>query len=142
MTTTLEETTYYTDNQVQVTCARVVFPAVTFALRNISSVRKYVQHPSHVLDMLMISLGILILLIGFVANSGGTIAFDVIIGVLGILIYTRKKDIYSVLVGTNAGEHKGLVESSQKRIDEIVSAIKCGNYKQVLTFSESLLKEK
>ena len=126
MTTTnavVEEKTFFSDNQVQVTSARIVFPSVTYALRNVSSVRKLFQKPSKVGEIILILFGLFLLMIGLVAKSAGVDIFSILLIALGIFLITQKKIKYFVMVGTNAGDQKGLVDTNETRIDSVVNAI-------------------
>jgi predicted phage tail protein len=133
----MEEQNFYSDNAVSVTSARVVMNELTFALRNISSVRTLTVAPSHSLDIILICIGLLIALMGLCfggvgagAESGGAIGggiFILIVGVAlvagGIYTYAKKKPTYYVYLGTNAGEQRGISSPDKSYIDAIVKAI-------------------
>jgi hypothetical protein len=133
----MEEITFYNDQSVSVTSARVIMNELTFALRNISSVRTLVEPPSHAIDIILIIIGIMTGIMGFCvtgvgsgadsgAATGGGI-FIVIIAiafvVLGIFLYVKKKPTYYVYLGTNAGEKRGIRSQDKPYIETIVSAI-------------------
>lgn len=133
----MEEKEFFNDQVVSVTSARVKMNSLTFALRNISSVRSVTIQPSHALDIFLIIVGVVITIFGLCAagvgggaESGGTmgvgiftILFGIGIVIIGILIYTKKKPTYYVYLGTNAGEQKGIYSQNKTYVDSIVEAI-------------------
>lgn len=133
----MEEKTFYTDQAVSVTSARVVMQGLTFAMRNVSSVRTLKVLPSHALDIILIIIGIIMGLMGLCtsgigssAKSGGATGmgiFVIIVAialvVIGILMYRKKKPTYYVYLGTNSGEQRGIFSQDKAYIETIVQAI-------------------
>lgn len=119
----MEETTFYSENAVQVTSSRVVMPGATYALRNISSVRTLEFKPSHTLDIALIIIGVIILLIGASAKSAGAVLFGLVLAGAGVALFVTKKPEYVVKLGTNAGEQDGFRSKDKLSIDKIVNAI-------------------
>lgn len=122
----MEEINFYNDSLVTVTSSRIVMPNLTFALRNISSVRNHSIAPSHGGDIILIIIGLLIAMTGFCVGKGGGIIAGIIgLGLIafGIYLYMNKKPTYFVYLGTNAGEQKGIESKDKEYVDNIVKAI-------------------
>lgn len=67
----MEEKQFYKDQIVSITSARVIMNNLTFALRNISSVRNVVIQPSHTLEIFIIIVGVLIGIFGLCSLGVG-----------------------------------------------------------------------
>jgi len=65
----MDEKTYYTDNEVSVTSARVIFRGTTYALRNVSSVRMITVAPTRIIEIILIIIGVITFALGFAAKE-------------------------------------------------------------------------
>ena len=120
----MEEKNYYSDNVVQVTSTRVLFPGTTYSMRNISSVKKHMLKASHTMDLLIIVLGVFVLLPGFCVEKGFMfIVIGIILIGLGIYLFMQKKNSFVVVLGTNAGEQQAYTDQNEERINNIIGAI-------------------
>jgi hypothetical protein len=122
----MEEKTYYSDNSISVTSTRVIVGSTTYSLRNVSSVKMTSIVPSHVIDIILILIGVITLIIGLAAlkeTSGICLIVGILIGVAGFFIFKSKKTTYYVVLGTNSGEQKAIYSIDLEYINKIVSEI-------------------
>jgi hypothetical protein len=114
---TMAETTFYSMGSCVVTNARAVMANKTYALANVTSVRKEKIPVDYHGAALLIVVGLMVMTIfnsmifGVLLMAGG-IAWAVII---------RPK--YAVKLGSASGEMSGLVSKDQAEIDRIVEAV-------------------
>ena len=115
-----EEKIFYQNNDVTVSQSRFVSGGKTYAIRNISSVKKCVIRKHIVTPIFYIVVGITFLIFSldlFFRITGG---ICVIIGVLWLFSGKRK---FSVRINTNEGKEDSLISTDEELIAKIVYAV-------------------
>lgn len=116
-TNTQTETTFYQDTQILVTQSRYVTDAKTYAMRNISSVHVFEIVKSKTVQVILITIGILLIfnddlrILGFLLLAGSIASLFLI------------KNEYAVRISTNSGEANSLVSKDKVYIQQIVNAL-------------------
>ena len=120
----MEEPIFHTDGNIQITSTRIIIGNTTYALRNISSVRTFVKTPSRSLDVLLIIIGVFLALIGLKSSDSKTLlVFGIVLLGLGIFLFSSKKPLHMILLGTNSGEVEVLSNLNKDYIDSIEAKI-------------------
>lgn len=122
----MAETTFYTGGNVTVTNARAVLDGKTYALANVTSVRKHRNPVNYQPAAVLIVLGILLLFSG--VGSGGSssatcLAAGGFLVVIGIVLAVMMKASYSIVLGSASGENQSMTSRNEAEIDQIVAAI-------------------
>ena len=126
----MKEQILYTDNSVHITTARIIIHGTTYALRNITSVRRIMKPSNPAGIIIMVILGFLFGL-GFIGSMlGEEWATALIMGVMVTVISaltvfmakTRKPTYYLSLSG-NSGEGNVLPSYDRAYINKIVNKV-------------------
>ena|SRR2546423_13664709 len=109
------EQVFFSEQGIQITNARAVFPNTTYAMANITSVCEAVDLPNRTWPVVVILLGLLLLagkaVLGLLAVSAG------------IFWWTRQKKIYYVKIGSASGEAQPLKSTDFGWIHRVVQAM-------------------
>jgi len=116
-TNTQTETTFYQDTQILVTQSRYVTDAKTYAMRNISSVHVFEIVKSKTVQVILITIGILLIF----NDDLRILGFLLLAGSIASLFLIKNK--YAVRISTNSGEANSLVSKDKVYIQQIVNAL-------------------
>jgi hypothetical protein len=118
-----EERTFFGQGDIQVTNARFVVGAQTFAMRNVTSVAMRRRAPNTTAGGLLAGSGGLMALIGFNSSSfiAGSIGIAMFAG--GIWWIVAMKDEHEVVLTTSAGEVSAYKSMDKDLIARIVKAL-------------------
>ena len=126
----MSEETIYSDENVNITTARVMFGSTTYALRNITSVKTTFTTPRiGCAIMLLVVGGVLVFAaFGFIQSAGVEtgipgLVFSICMVIAGILWLLRAKKTYHIAIATSAGEHRALSSKDEGYIDKIVESV-------------------
>jgi hypothetical protein len=117
------EITYLKTWDATVTSTRAVLHHVTYAMVNITSVRKTRIEPNQSLGMLAIVFGIILFAWGMATSNPTAMTLGAVVFVLGCGILMILKPSFAVTIGSAGGEKHALVGKAQKDIDCIVDAV-------------------
>ncbi len=124
-----QEQKFYSDNVVAVTTTRVVIGGATYALRNITSVSMTYTPPKILGGILLLVVGLLLWLGGFISihsASPAPIGVYLIGGAMvigGVLLIVTAKTSYHVNLSSAAGEVHALSSKNKAYIEKIVVSI-------------------
>jgi hypothetical protein len=126
----MAECTIYSDENVNVTTARVVIHGTTYALRNITSVKMASTPANTGCAILLRQFGILMLFGAFLAFVGAEVGSGFVIllfagGVLtGAMFWLRAcKPSYHVAIASASGESHALTSKDKQYISKVVESI-------------------
>ena len=118
------EPTFYSDEQgVRITPTRAIFGSTTYAMANITSIKRDVHPADRKPGVIIAVLGLIILLacVSF-DSSTGVIAGVVVLG-LGILIAAMAKPTYFLKITSASGEAEPISSRDKQYVDSIVTAM-------------------
>ncbi|HEX3741727.1 MAG TPA: DUF6232 family protein [Terriglobales bacterium] len=122
-TVTKEETSFYTDEQgVRVTSARLIVESTTYAMGNITSVRRTIEEPSRAGPIFVGAFGVLFLAVGFEQGAGLAIFSAFLLGI-AVLWWKGQKTYYGLRIASSSGESTPISSIHKERIDKIVQAV-------------------
>ena len=122
----MAETTFYNTGNVVVTNARAVMAGKTYALANVSSVRKVRIPVNYNLPGGLIGIGVLALFAGFGSGGSSTgtcLGVGALLIIVGIVIAVLMKPYYAVVLGSASGETQSMSSRNEAEIDQITAAI-------------------
>lgn len=120
----MAEPTFYSDGQgVRITPTRAIFGSTTYAMANITSIRRSTKSANRTPGIVIAIIGLIILLASAsFESSGGVIIGGIVLG-LGILIAAIAKPTYFLKITSAAGEEEPISSRDEKYIDGIIIAI-------------------
>ena len=119
----MSETMFYNSGNVTVTNARAVMAGKTYALANVTSVRK-VKVPVNIQPFaLLIIIGVIMVTTGLSSQSGGCLGLGALLIIVGIALVFLMKPSYAVVLGSASGENQSMTSQNEAEIDQIVAAI-------------------
>lgn len=124
-----EERAFLNADGVYVSNTRVVIHGTTYAMANITSVRKHVVPASNGCAALLIAvaaIGIVGALATALTNSGdawGGVFLCGILLLIGVLWFRSLKTKYHLMLATAGGERQGLSSEDQTVVDRVTAAV-------------------
>ena len=122
----MEERAFLNEGNVYVSNTRVVIDETTYAMANVTSVRKAVVPAKRGCAILVLLLGVLIIVsaVAETAHSDwGTIAVGIVVLLIGIGWYQGLKPRYVVMLASSSGETRGLSSPDENLVDRTINAI-------------------
>jgi len=118
----MEETTYYSDETgIRVTNTRVIIGDSTYALANITSVRKNITKPSRTGPIALGLIGLAIAVSG--DGHWGMILVGVFLIAVSAIMWRGMNPTYHLQIVSSAGETRALESQDKDRIDKVIHAI-------------------
>ena len=114
------EKIFYQNNDVTVSQSRFVSGGKTYAIRNISSVKKCVVRKHIITPIFYIAVGIIFLVFSldlFFRITGG------ICVIIGVIWFFSGRHKFSVRINTNKGKEDSLISTDEELIAKIVYAV-------------------
>lgn len=118
-----DERSFFNEGSVVITNSRAVIGGTTYAMSNITSVGMGSTPASRALGIIIAIFGVLVLLGGAAAESGGVIAFGVVVLAVGIAAAVLPKPTYIVKLGSASGEQRALSSKDREFIERVVNAM-------------------
>jgi len=115
----MAEQTFFNQNGISVTNARVVIGGQTYAMSGITSVRSIEERPSRKGPIILGIVGIIIMFVGELS----AIILGLILAGIAIAWFIAKKPTYFVGLVTASGESRALSSKDADYISKIVNAI-------------------
>jgi hypothetical protein len=112
----MDEKNYFQNSDVRVTPTRFIAGNKTFVMKNISSVQVGIIKADTQKPIIMILVALIFIFPGWYVLS-------VILGILGIAMFTTNKDMFSVRITSTSGETDGYTSTNIDLINDIVEAI-------------------
>ena len=118
-----EERVLFQKSGIFVSNSRFVVASQTFAMRNITSVRVGKETPAIAVPGFLILLGIALALIGFISGGVPLGVIGVAFLVIGVYWAWNKKDIFKVVLTTNAGDVVAYESYDAQHIADVVKSL-------------------
>jgi hypothetical protein len=123
-TTPQQEIGFYSDDHgVRVTNTRFIVGNVTYAMGNITSVKKSTEPPHRGLAMLLIAIGIASLLFAASDKNAGIFVLGVVLVLVGGVMWRGARPTYGILIASASGESTPLTSRNKERIEKIIQAV-------------------
>ncbi|MEO8743580.1 MAG: DUF6232 family protein [Lysobacteraceae bacterium] len=110
------EREFFNSRGVSVTNARFITPGETYAMRNLTSVKKLRENPSMALPAIFSIIGVILLFVG-------SIAWGVVLLGVGVVIGLISKLYFYVQLSSSSGESKALKDQDETFIDSVIGAL-------------------
>ena len=126
------EVIYFSESDIQITNKRAVFGSKTYAMRNVSSVSKKIIYTSKTVEALFAVGGAgfagligLLMIVSDEINVFQIVFFlgSLLFTVLGVWLYRRVKNSYSVQISSSSGEVKAFTSQNEDLVSSIVHAL-------------------
>lgn len=116
----MEEKEFYNNGNVSVTNARFRVGSNTYAMNGVTSVKRGQTDPNKGAPVV---LGIIGLIVIFVATALSAKAFGVLMVIVAIIWFKKLTPEYSVYLNSASGESQALSSKNQRYIDEVINAL-------------------
>lgn len=111
----MDETTFFSQNDVTVTNARFITGGQTYAMSNVTSVKTFEEQPKRFGLIVMLGVGLLVATQSLMV--GGVIA------AIAVLVLYLQKATYHVMLSTSSGETSALKTDRREYLNDVVSAL-------------------
>ena len=125
-TVTIEQAdpTYYSDEKgVRVTATRLIIGSTTYAMANITSIRRKTVYPTLALGIMLVVIGLIIWFIGGVFDLSESISTPVGVALLIIGVILAVMRNYRLTITSAAGEESPLSSRNRKYINQVAVAV-------------------
>ena len=111
----MDETTFFSQNDVKVTNARFITGGQTYVMSNVTSVKTFVEQPKRFGLIVMLGIGLLVATQSLMV--GGVIA------AIAVLVLYSQRATYHVMLSTSSGETSALKTFQREYLNDVVSAL-------------------
>lgn len=119
-----EEQCFYSDSAgVRVTSTRLLVESTTYAMQNITSIKRDSTPPSRVGPVVIFLVGALLLLGGVSGSGLGMVIFALLMLAVGAAWWKSQKTTYHLVIASASGEVKAISSEDKQRVDNIVQAV-------------------
>ncbi|HWU66565.1 MAG TPA: DUF6232 family protein [Methylophilus sp.] len=114
----MEETNFFSQDNVSVSNSRFIVNGQTYAMSNVTSVKSGVTPPNR-------GAAILLILVGLLCFLGSGTAYIIGFGLIfaGAIAWSNAKAQYSVILNTSAGENQALTSEDSLYIEKVIHAL-------------------
>lgn len=119
------ETSFYIDEGVRVTNARLIVTNTTYSMANVTSVRRMIEDPSRIGPIVTGLFGLALLVAGFSETPviAGVVIFGLLLVGVAVVWWVKQKPLYHLRIASSSGESNAISDYDGTRIEKIVQAV-------------------
>lgn len=117
------ETVFLADGGIRITNTRAIFPGITYAMANITTVALSETPPGRFLPSVLLACGVIGGIFGASQGAEEVAAMGAGVAILAVIWLALQKTVYHVLIGSASGAAEPFSSTNRKWVEHVVQAM-------------------